>query len=270
MDSMLTFADLREARDVFRRLKTPRDEDGMSRALAPSLSARTTELLAAHQPDQNPAPDLVRSMQADLNAVIRGPSIWRRDLFTDVVLSPRTKRAHRQYLTRFGQDARALNRCLLEDAYPTRIHNSLIRKDGINRAVSSWSEELVLLVEEVRTNRKLDNRLREHHLSMFATLKEAGMIALLRKIEKEAAALADAPDAPEDPAVPNPARDEYVKDLRAALNLAGTLARAIEVENRKIKTQGTADLWLRRVVRDMAYALEPFYALTPLDPDALM
>ncbi len=96
----------------------------LARALNPAIGATLGPLDSPPLTTPSPPPPDLASLLAELNVLIEGPSIHRRAAFRNVRLSAETERLRRQ--TPHGQNAPALNRLLLEDAWPLELADAAL------------------------------------------------------------------------------------------------------------------------------------------------
>ncbi len=94
-----------------------RGGNALAQHLSIQLSAETQELLSRYEGGADAA--LKKALVRELNAVIRGPSLYDEDRFDKVDLAPETE----ALLGRApeGEDLRRLNLLLLQDAYPAEL-----------------------------------------------------------------------------------------------------------------------------------------------------
>jgi hypothetical protein len=108
---------------LMHRLRQP--ADNLSRLLAGELSDSTRQMLTE---PRSPHQERLREELAwDLNRVIWGPKLYRKDLFSGIKLSLETHRLLR--LKPKGSTLEQLNRLLLEDALPREIARSQIPRE---------------------------------------------------------------------------------------------------------------------------------------------
>lgn len=114
------FRELRDASSLATKLKESRDP--LSEYLMSQLSPETQKMLTAYD-GTNPLPEAdQRRLVDELNGLLRGPSLYDEQRFSQVRLSDEVKRFIA--LNPKGDDLIRLNRLLLEEAYPAEIAKS--------------------------------------------------------------------------------------------------------------------------------------------------
>ena len=120
--SNVMVSDLESASAVLSRLKSPGNE--VFHYVRGRLKESTRDELDRWQETTDPSDDLKQALVADLNALIRGTSIWDDTRFADVTIDRETRELLESDPT--GNQLARLNRLLLADAYPNG--NALRRK----------------------------------------------------------------------------------------------------------------------------------------------
>ena len=113
-------ADVKDPGRFERQLQLGLDPvSALLRTLAPAIKTTLGPLASPPLATSSPPASDLAPLVAELNALIAGPSIYRYATFDDVSLSAETTRL--QLATPLSQPAPALNRLLLEDAYPLEL-----------------------------------------------------------------------------------------------------------------------------------------------------
>lgn len=110
--------DLKEPVRLAVRLHESTDE--VARYIGAHLSADTTDLLAKTSADSKPTPALGEALAADLDHLLRDPSLYTPERFAGVDLSRQSRRLVEERPTG-GDRLTVLNRTLLHDAFPAEI-----------------------------------------------------------------------------------------------------------------------------------------------------
>ena len=119
--SVFTVTDLKNAASLIRKLAEPRDY--LSEYLHRQLSSDLRQELAANKDSNDPPHQLKQSLVNELNRVLKGESLYTKDRFFGISLSTRTLSAADP--ADDSEKRIALNRTLLEEAYPDEIAPSL-------------------------------------------------------------------------------------------------------------------------------------------------
>ena len=125
--SIFSANSIKEMDSFVTKLKLP--SDPIASFMNGKLSEQSRQGLTNYQPGKVDAKLLQKNLVKDLNALIKGESIYEAQRFATVNLRPETK----QRLDRApqGDDLLCLNRQLLEDAYPLEITRNLPERIGI-------------------------------------------------------------------------------------------------------------------------------------------
>lgn len=114
-------------------LKLQKPKDSLSKYIREQLSEKTKELVDAYEKSAIPSEELQKALMEDLNRLIKGPCLYEKKRFADVIITEEVRRKIEENPK--GEDLLRLNRTLLEEAYPQEIAKSYEKQkfvDGVN------------------------------------------------------------------------------------------------------------------------------------------
>jgi hypothetical protein len=127
--STFTVGDLKDPSTFAAKLKHP--TDGVSRFIHDRLSGATGRELANWQWPMGVPASLRESLIKDLNALVRGTSLWDDSAFAGMTIRTETRNALEP--KPHGEGLARLNRLLLEDAYPLDLAKKSVDKNERRR-----------------------------------------------------------------------------------------------------------------------------------------
>ncbi len=126
ISSLLSVADIKDPASLAQRLRGA--HDSLSFYLSALLSPATQTLLEGYVGPAAPSLALMEAMVSDLNKVLSGPLIYQPALFSLVNLTPSVMQ--QIAANPWGPALRALNRTLLEQAYPLQLADLTLAFDN--------------------------------------------------------------------------------------------------------------------------------------------
>jgi hypothetical protein len=114
-------------------VKLRKPKDSLSKYIREQLSENTRRLVDLYKEPEIPSEELHKGLTDDLNRLIKGPCLYEKKRFADVIITEETRAKVEKNPT--GEELLSLNRVLLEEAYPQEIAKRYAKQkfvDGVN------------------------------------------------------------------------------------------------------------------------------------------